>query len=218
MSNLYVDSVLKQFDAKQILTDIFLDCKQGDIIGLLGRNGSGKSTLLKIISGALKADNKFIKIDNQKINNIYQARKLIYYLPQDNFLPNHVKLETLIKLNSQKENVNKILLNYLISDLTHKKINQLAGGEKRLIEILMAIYSDSKFVLIDEPFNGVAPIYKEEIKKIVREETANKAFIITDHDYRNVLDLSTKIYLLHDGGLRRISNKTELQDWNYIPE
>ncbi len=217
MSRLIVDSVIKQFDTRQILSDIFLDCAQGEIIGLLGRNGSGKSTLLKIISGSLRADNKFIKIDNKKINNLYQARKLIHYLPQDNFLPNHVRLETLIKLNNKKEDVKKVLSNYLIKDFIHKKINQLAGGEKRLVEILIAIYSESKFVLIDEPFNGVAPIYKEEIKKLVKEESTNKAFILTDHDYRNILDLSTKIYLLHDGGLRHISDKAELQEWNYIP-
>jgi ABC-type multidrug transport system ATPase subunit len=56
-----VDSVMKAFGTKQVLTDVFLTCDQGEIIGLLGRNGSGKSTLLKIIFGSLAADQKFVK-------------------------------------------------------------------------------------------------------------------------------------------------------------
>jgi ABC-type lipopolysaccharide export system ATPase subunit len=71
--------------------------------------------------------------------------------------------------------------------------------------------------LIDEPFNGIAPIYKEVIKEMIREQSKNKGFIITDHDYRNILDLSTRIVLIHDGGTKEIKNKEELEFWGYIP-
>ena len=59
---LEIDSVQKKFDYKSILSDVYLKCETGEIIGLLGRNGSGKSTLLKIISGILDADFKFVRI------------------------------------------------------------------------------------------------------------------------------------------------------------
>ena len=205
-----VDSVMKAFGTKQVLTDVFLTCGQGEIIGLLGRNGSGKSTLLKIIFGSLAADQKFVKIGDKIINGIFDNRNLIKYLPQDNFIPNHIKITTIISLFCDKENGSLIKSNEWIKPMLGKKSNQLSGGEKRLLEILLIIHSNAKYVLIDEPFNGIAPIYKEVIKNLIKEQSKNKGFIITDHDYWNILDLSTRIILMHDGGTKEIKSTDEL--------
>jgi len=70
--------------------------------------------------------------------------------------------------------------------------------------------------LLDEQFNGVAPIFKEEIKAIIKEQSANKGFIITDHDYRNVFDISTRLILLHDGSTIAVRNKEDLARY-YLP-
>ena len=217
MNGLYVDSVTKSFGIRQVLTDIFLSCNEGEIIGLLGRNGAGKSTLLKIIFGSMTADFKFIRIGDKRINRLYDNRNLINYLPQHSFLPNHLKISQIIKLFCDKSNAELISANELISPLIHKKARQLSGGEKRLVEIFLIIYSNATYILIDEPFNGIAPIYKEVIKSMIREQSMNKGFIITDHDYRNILDLSTRIVLIHDGGTKEIKNKEELEFWGYIP-
>ncbi len=213
-----VDSVMKAYGKKQVLTDVFLTCGQGEIIGLLGRNGSGKSTLLKIIFGSLSADQKFVKIDDKINNGIFDNRDLIKYMPQDNFTPNHIKIATIISLFCDKENGSLIKSNEWIKPMLGKKSNQLSGGEKRLLEILLIIHSNAKFVLIDEPFNGIAPIYKEVVKSMIIEQSKNKGFIITDHDYRNILDISSRIILIHDGGTKEIKNIVELEYWGYIPE
>ena len=213
-----VDSVMKAFGTKQVLTDVFLTCDQGEIIGLLGRNGSGKSTLLKIIFGSLAADQKFVKIGDKIINGIFDNRNLIKYLPQDNFIPNHIKITTIISLFCDKENGSLIKSNEWIKPMLGKKSNQLSGGEKRLLEIFLIIHSNAKYVLIDEPFNGIAPIYKEVIKNLIKEQSKNKGFIITDHDYWNILDLSTRIILMHDGGTKEIKSTDELEYWGYVPE
>lgn len=218
MSILHVDSVIKSFDNKQILTDIFISCKPGEIVGLLGRNGSGKSTLLKVIFGSLPADSKFVKIDNRIANGLFDLNNLIKYLPQDNFLPTHVKIKNIISLFCDKENAEK-LKNYIhIKPLLDKKSKQLSGGEKRMVEIFLIVFSNAKYVLIDEPFNGVAPVYKEDIKNIIREQSKHKGFIITDHDYRNITEIATKTILLHDGGTKSIKDKEDLKYWGYISE
>jgi len=213
-----VDSVIKSFGTKQVLTDVFLSCSQGEILGLLGRNGSGKSTLLKIIFGSLIADQKFVKIGNKIISGLFDNRNLVNYLPQHHFLPNHIKVTTIISLFCDKENVSSIKGNELIKPMLGKKSNQLSGGEKRLLEILLIVHSNARYILIDEPFNGIAPIYKEDIKDLIKEQSKNKGFIITDHDYRNILDIATRIILIHDGGTKEIKNKNELEYWGYIPE
>jgi len=219
MSGLHADSIIKSFGNRQILTDIFLTCNVGEVVGLLGRNGSGKSTLLKIIFGSVNADSKFIKVDNKIISGLYDSRNLVNYLPQHNFLPDNYKIKTIIKVFCNKENALIISEDPIIKPLIDKKCNQLSGGEKRLLEILLIIYSNAKYVLIDEPFNGVAPLHKEIIKRCIAEQSINKGFIITDHDYRNILDIATRILILHDGAICEIEKTTEdLVQWGYLPE
>jgi len=218
MCNMQVDSVMKTFGIKQVLTDVFFTCSQGEILGLLGRNGSGKSTLLKIIFGSLIADQKFVKIGDKINNGLFDNRNVVNYLPQDNFIPNHIKVNTIISLFCDKENGSLIKSNELIKPMLGKKSNQLSGGEKRLLEILLIVHSNAKYILIDEPFNGIAPIYKEDIKNLIKEQSKNKGFIITDHDYHNILDIATRIILIHDGGTKEIKNEDELEYWGYIPE
>ena len=218
MSKLHVDSIIKSFDTKQVLTDVFISCNKGEIVGLLGRNGIGKSTLLKIIFGSLPAEGRFVKVGDKVLTNLIDNRKLINFLPQDNFLPNHVKIKTIIELFcNTKANASKVKSHFLISPMLNKKCKELSGGEKRLLEILLIIFSDSIYTLIDEPFNGVAPIIKEEIKKLITEQSKEKGFIITDHDYRNILDVATRIVIIHDGGTKEIKNANELVNWGYIP-
>ena len=216
MNNLHVDSVIKSFGTRQVLTDIYLSCTKGEIIGLLGRNGSGKSTLLKIIFGSLTADAKFIRIDDKLINGLYDNRKLVNYLPQHSCMPNHLKVSTIISLFCDKQNAGLIMANEHIKQFLNKRSRQLSGGEKRLVEIFMLIHSDAKYILIDEPFNGIDPLLKEEIKSLIRTHSATKGFIVTDHDYRNILDIATRILLLHDGGTKAIAKKEDLHYWGYV--
>ena len=218
MNDLYVDSVTKSFGIRQILTDVFITCRKGEIIGLLGRNGAGKSTLLKIIFGSLSADYKYVRIGNKQIDGLYDTRLLINYLPQHGFLPNHLKISKIISLFCNKQNAELIMANKHIRPLINQKSKELSGGEKRLVEIFLIIYSDAEYILIDEPFNGIAPVYKDEIKSIIKEHSVSKGFIITDHDYRNILDIATKTILIHDGGTKEIKHIDELKFWKYIPE
>ena len=81
------DSIRKSFLDKQVLTDIYLSCQTGDIIGLLGRNGSGKSTLFKILFGTLYTDYKHIVINGENLNQPFKKKGIISFLHQDNFLP-----------------------------------------------------------------------------------------------------------------------------------
>lgn len=218
MKKLHVDSVLKSYNNKNILTDVFISCEKGEIVGLLGRNGIGKSTLLKIIFGSIKADNKFVKVDNKYIKGLFDNRILIKYLPQNSFLPSQVKIKTIIKIFCNKKSKEIIINNHLIKPLLDKKSNQLSGGEKRILEIFLIVLSNAKYILIDEPFNGLAPVHKKEIKKLIIEQSENKGFIVTDHDYRNILEIATRTVIIYDGGTKKIENKKELTKYGYIPE
>ena len=218
MDCLQADSIVKNYGTLRVLSDIFISCKPGEIVGLVGRNGSGKSTLLKIIFGSLKADQKFVKANESQIVTLADGISHIKYLPQDNFLPKNNRIDKLLGLFDGSLDINELYSDPLVSGLLNRKPSQLSGGEKRLVEILIILYSKAKYLLLDEPFNGVAPIHKERIKELIKEKARNKGIIITDHDYRNVLDVSDRIVMIYDGGTRNIKDLKELEFWGYMPE
>lgn len=217
MSGLHVDSVRKTIRGRTILNDIFLSCSPGEIVGLLGRNGCGKSSLLKIIFGTSTADNKFVTVDLKKTGNLFTDRKLISYLPQHNYLPNHIKLKHIVTCFCAR-NADKLMSNEFIKPFLDKKAMQLSGGERRITEILLIVHSEAKILLLDEPFHGISPIHKETIKGIIKAHSKNKAVIITDHDYENVIDISARIVLMQDGNTRPIKSLAELAGFGYLPK
>lgn len=216
MNHLHIDSVTKSYNNKVILSDVFISCQKGEIKGLIGRNGSGKSTLLKIVFGTEKADFKFVRIGNKIIRNISDGRNLISYLPQHNFLPNNISIRTIINLFLQKENRQILFENELIKPLLNKQNQDLSGGEKRIIEILLIIHSKAQYILLDEPFNGVSPIGRDYIVEYIKSNKLSKGFIITDHDYENVINLADDIVFLHNGFLKEIKDQSELVEFGYL--
>tara|TARA_B100000953_G_C17961766_1_gene403217 strand:- start:76 stop:777 length:702 start_codon:yes stop_codon:yes gene_type:complete len=216
MKNLHVDSIRKSYRERLILSDIFLSCKKGEIVGLVGRNGSGKSTLLKVIFGIENAENRFVKIDKKVLKNFSDSSRLINYLPQNNFLPKEIKVHNIIKLFLPREKKDQLLKNVFIKPLLKKNFQVLSGGEKRLLEILLLLNSESEFILLDEPFNGVSPIVRDIIIQNINDEKRNKGFIITDHDYENVIKVADRVLLLKDASLKEIKDKKELIKYGYI--
>lgn len=217
MSNLLeVDSVQKEFGTKRVLTDIAFHCRTGDIIGLLGRNGSGKSTLLKIIFGTLPAENKFIRINYQIFDQPFKTKNQVTYLYQDNFLPKDLTIKEIVEIFDF--DCKGFLDDGVLAKVSGTKVRNLSGGESRYLEVKLMLNIDTQFVLLDEPFNGISPLHVELVKNMITEKSVKKGIILTDHDYRNVLDVTNKNYLIFDGGLKLIKTKQDLIDWGYVPE
>lgn len=217
MNKIHIDSITKSFGERDILKDIYLSCKTGNISGLLGRNGSGKSTLFQIIFGSIKGDTQYIKLNNKILQNQFDRKDRIAYLPQYSFLPRNIKIKNLIYLFCDKKNSAKISQSEFIQPFLNETPNTLSGGELRIVEVLLIIYSKAEFILLDEPFHSLSPKVVTEIKTIIKQQTY-KGFIISDHQYHDVLDISDDIFLLSDGHLKPIKDLTELKRFNYLPK
>jgi ABC-type lipopolysaccharide export system ATPase subunit len=217
MSKLHIDSITKSFGEKDILKDIYLSCETGNISGLLGRNGSGKSTLFQIIFGTIKGDTQYIKFNDIILKNQSDRKNRIAYLPQHSFLPKNIKIKNLIDLFCDKENNVKISQSKFIQPFLNETSNTLSGGELRIVEVLLIIYSKAEFILLDEPFHSLSPKIITGIKTIIKQQT-DKGFIISDHQYHDVLDISDEIYLLSDSHLKPIKDLKELQQYYYLPK
>lgn len=211
-----IDSVIKNFNNKTILYDIFLSCNKGEIIGLLGSNGAGKSTLLKIIFGSLPADQKYIKVNEKIIKSLFEGYGIIKYLPQFNFLPTHIRIKNIIHSFCDKENFEFLVDHPLIKPFLNNTPRQLSGGQKRIIEILLIVHSNAEYILLDEPFKNIDPKHIIEVKSCIMKSSENKGVIITDHNYTEVLDIATRTVLLYNGSIKEVKSKEDLMFFKYL--
>lgn len=192
--------------------------KTGDILGIFGRNGCGKSTLLKILFGTGKADFINVSIDNENINPSENIKNQhLAYLPQHPFLPRNVKVRDIIPIYFEEEKQqDAIFYDSLIAKIASKKVGELSLGQSRYFEVLLVGNLDCPFIMLDEPFSMIEPLYKIEIKSLLNKLKAEKGIIITDHYYEDVLDITTQNLFIKDGNSIKIESKEDLKKLEYL--
>jgi ABC-type multidrug transport system ATPase subunit len=196
-----------------------MSCRTGEIVGLLGRNGCGKSSLLRLLFGTLRGDSRVIRIDNCYRESLYFDRKTIALLPQENFLPLNLKVERCIRLFLADAGARETVLG---DEQVHKclntQISDLSGGERRYLELLLILSLNRAFFLLDEPFSELDPVYSEKMTDILRSHCRSSGIIITDHDYRNICEVSDRLLLLKDGVLYPVLGQEDMKRWGYLPD
>lgn len=206
------------FGTKVVLNDINLRLQSGEIIGIFGRNGSGKSTLLNVLFGSLKLQKGKIKKNDNEVNPD-TLPKHIAYSTQEIFLPPSVTVRNIIPMYfSNGDDQNKIFYAEGIYRLEKFKIGSLSIGEKKYLQFLMTVNLPQKFVLLDEPFAMIDPLYRELVKNRILELSATKAFILTDHYYKDVFEISDHCFLMKDGVLKPVVSIDDLKRDGYLPE
>jgi lipopolysaccharide export system ATP-binding protein len=209
-----VENISKSIGSKLLFKNISFDLPNNKIIGLLGANGAGKTSVFKAISGLSKIDSGKIKFYDENLHLMTLEERSnagLNYVPQENSLFDDLSLkenlEAIVELkfkeiSSEKSKQIENLLDLMkLTDKANTKSKFLSGGEKRKTEILRAILLDSKFILLDEPFAGVDPISVEEIIKILKNFKKDLGIFISDHNFRDVINVCDEIILLNQGEL-----------------
>ena len=212
---LKVDSVQLSFNDRKILQDVALQCSCGEIVGLLGRNGSGKSSLLKIIFGSLKPSYRYVSIDDKYIYNGYSDGS-IAYLPQHNYLPQGIKINSLARMLIDPVFWEEFAIHPVFQNHHHKTAGELSGGELRMLETLMIVYNKADFILLDEPFTHISPVQTEFFKPIIKACAKRKGIIVTDHQYYNVLDIADRLIIIENGCTRPVKDVNDLVTYKYL--
>ncbi|WP_347374509.1 ATP-binding cassette domain-containing protein [Aequorivita sp. Q41] len=220
MALIQLYSASKTYGKKEIIKNVSFSLETGTILGVFGRNGCGKSTLLKMIFGTVIADSIKISFDNNSFNprNTINNRQ-IAYLPQFSFLPKNIKVRDLIPIYFSDEKAqDAIFYDPLIATFTAKKVSALSLGQVRYLEVLLVGTSPHPFIMFDEPFSMVDPLYKIEITNFLNKLKVKKGILITDHHYDAVLNITTQNLLIKNGMSHSIESKESLKEFKYLSE
>ena len=209
-----VENISRSVKSKILFKNISFDLPNNKITGLLGANGAGKTSLFKALAGLSKIDNGSISFYEKNLHSMSLEERSnagLNYVPQENSLFDDLSLqenlEAVIELKFKEVSEEKFkqikdLLEVMkLTDKAKTKSKFLSGGEKRKTEILRSILLDSKYILLDEPFAGVDPISVEEIIKILKKFKKNLGIFISDHNFRDVINVCDEIILLNQGEL-----------------
>ncbi len=209
-----VENISKSIKSKILFKNISFDLPNNKIIGLLGANGAGKTSLFKAISGLSKIDEGKISFNEEDLHLMTLEERSnagLNYVPQENSLFDDLSLQENLEavvelrfkkiLHDKRKQIEKLLEVMKLTDKATTKSKFLSGGEKRKTEILRAILLDAKFILLDEPFAGVDPISVEEIIKILKNFKKDLGIFISDHNFRDVMNVCDEIILLNQGEL-----------------
>lgn len=199
---------------RQILNGASLSLRQPEIVGLFGRNGSGKTTILNVILGLVKPDYLTLRLNA----NTIQPDKLVghvAYLPQNGFLPPNIDLSTCLSLFELSQSQRKLVIDIVKKPIS-TKISMLSVGSKKLFELLLLIHSSHEFLLLDEPFTGLSPIQIDEVLSIIKEVGHTKGVLLVDHQYDNVLKLSTRVCVIENGFIKVLDSPTDLSESSYL--
>ena len=209
-----LDKISIYFGKRKIFEDLNFSLNQGEILGLLGPNGVGKSTIFNIIIGLLRPSYGSIFIDNKNITEepIFQRTKKykIGYVPQnggyfhDLTLRENLKAISEMVIDDKKlrdERINLLISKFELESLQNIKAEFLSGGQKKRLVICLALLSNPRILLLDEPFAALDIMTIKNLQQIIVDlQTQNNiSIILCDHQARDLLSCVDLAIVLSNG-------------------
>ena len=198
-SGLEIKNLRKSLSGKQIVRDISIKVKKGEIIGLLGPNGAGKSTALYCIMGLLGCDSGDIILNDLNITTLpmwKRAQAGLGYLPQQPSIFRGLSVEnnimailetTELNLDQRVNRLEELLAEFNLTHLRNAMPHQLSGGERRKCECARLLGTNPSYVLFDEPFSALDPIsindIKSEINRLKKKGISEPKEIYSEGDF-----------------------------------
>lgn len=212
---LELKNISKSFGENEVLKNVNLTLKGGNIYGLVGRNGSGKSVLLKIICGFYFPTNGEILLNNENyLKERGFPKNTRALIEKPSFLPDLTGKENLELLASIQKSIGKKEIEKTIEDLNlskdaNKKYGKYSLGTKQKLGIAQVLMEDPNLIILDEPFNGVEKETVSKMKEILlKEKEKGKLIIIASHIKEDIETLANIVYEF-DAGKVRMTKKDE---------
>ncbi len=202
-----IENLSKNFGEKKVLDNLKCEIKENSIYGLVGANGAGKSTLLRLINGIYEADSGVILIDGEDIHNNQELKQKLVFVADDLFFyPSYTLLDMALYYKAMYKNFD---MNYLLSLAemlkldVNTKISTFSKGMRRQCILICAIATNADYMFFDETFDGLDPVVRNALKKILIKQMSKKktTIVMTSHNLRELEDICDNLGLLYKGGI-----------------
>lgn len=218
---LKLNNITKKYKNLNVLKDISMTIKKGQIYGLIGLNGAGKSTLLKIISGLSIPDSGSIELfgeaEKSKIEALRRRIGTIIEKPalyENKTVYENMNINRLQKGIPGEASIDKTLGKVGLIELKNKKVKNLSLGSKQRVAIAMALLGDPEFLILDEPINGLDPIKVIEIRELLNKLCLEYGItiLISSHMLGELYHLANYYGIIHKGEIVQQLTLQELKD------
>ena len=204
---LSVIDISKNFGDFTAINKLSFEVKVGDVMGFLGPNGAGKTTSMRVITGYLKSDSGNVIINNKDIEiDPIHTKSMIGYLPEGvplylDFSP-YLYLDYVCQVRNVKNSkaaIKKVINDLQLEEVKDVPIETLSKGFKRRVGIAQALIHNPKLLILDEPTDGLDPLQKFEVRKLIKKLSKTKAIIISTHILDEVPEVCNKCLIINDG-------------------
>ena len=204
---LSVIDISKNFGDFTAINKLSFEVKVGDVMGFLGPNGAGKTTSMRVITGYLKSDSGNVIINNKDIEiDPIHTKSMIGYLPEGvplylDFSP-YLYLDYVCQVRNIKNSkaaIKKVINDLQLDEVKDVPIETLSKGFKRRVGIAQALIHNPKLLILDEPTDGLDPLQKFEVRKLIKKLSKTKAIIISTHILDEVPEVCNKCLIINDG-------------------
>ena len=202
-----INSITMYYGTLKSLDNVSINIKGGSIFGLIGSNGSGKSTLLRIMSGIIKPIAGEVTYDGTDVFENNTVKNTVAYLSDEQYFIPHSTINDMKKLYKAvytdfSDNTFERMKHIFGLDCD-RKLNTFSKGMKKQASVMLALSLKPKYLLCDETFDGLDPVVRQTVKRIIAEESAERGMttVIASHNLREMEDICDTVGLLHQSEL-----------------
>ena len=223
MSVLEAREIVKQYHHRRVVDGVSLQVENSTVVGLLGPNGAGKTTSFYTIAGFIRPNSGRVILDGRDITALpihKRAQQGISYLAQEPSVFKKLTVEENIRIVLEPLGLSKseissriagLLEDMKIQALAQNKAHTLSGGERRRLEIMRALATRPRFILLDEPFAGIDPLSVSDLQQIILAlKDKGIGVLISDHNVRETLSVCDHAYIINEGRILTSGNAEEI--------
>ena len=210
-----IENLTKSFDETCAVNHVSFRIPDGVMYGLLGTNGAGKTTLLRMLAGILEPDTGVIRMDGESVYGNPKCKGNMFYLSDAPYYFPNADMEGMVSFfRRQYPELNPEAVAYMAESLNldmKSPLRTFSKGMKRQAFLIMALCTNTKYLLCDEVFDGLDPIVTEVMKNLIHQEMKerNLTVVVVSHKLRDLEDICHHIGILHKGGLLKAGDMSE---------